>query len=89
MAEVALTNIVAGLDDGTRIEIPAGETINKKSGLTEDLYDQLKEAGAIGPPPAALADVIAEENEELQAEIEVRDARIADLEAALAAATKK
>jgi hypothetical protein len=75
MAEVALTRIVHGEEDGSRTVIEEGGSVKD---LPKDVVDELREAGAVGTPPAA-ASGLADERDALQA-------RVAELEAQLAEA---
>jgi hypothetical protein len=82
MATVALTNIKHGTEEGTMIEIEAGEKVSK-SDLPEGVYDELKENGAIGNPPVALDDdtdaaELAAQNDDLQKRVAELEAQLAD-----------
>jgi hypothetical protein len=85
MATVALTNLKIGKEDGSFTWIEEGEDV-KKSDLPEGVFDELKEAGAIGAPPAPReSDASAAE---LEAENDDLKKRVEELEAQLAAAKK-
>jgi translation elongation factor EF-Tu-like GTPase len=77
---VALTNIVHGLEDGTRVVVKAGEEIADQ--LEQDVVDVLKKTGAIGEPVVAAVNTAATE-EKAALEAEVADLK-AQLEEALA-----
>lgn len=70
MAEVAISTVVHGTEDGERLEFAPGEEV---TGLDKETLDQLRAAGSIGPATTlqdendrqALLDKIAE----LQAEL--------------------
>jgi hypothetical protein len=86
MATVALTNIKVGKEDGTYTWIDEGDDVKQSDFPDKETFEQLKEAGAVGTPPVpreqdASAAELAEENESLAA-------RVAELEAQLAAANK-
>src|SRR6266542_3742585 len=83
MATVALTNIHYGKPDGSRVEIDALEPV-KKSDFPDDVWEDLKEAGAVGPPPVAPEDEPSVA--ELQAENDDLAAQVKKLEAQHAAA---
>lgn len=70
---IALTGISHGLEDGTVITVAQGESI--PSSIKGEALKALKDSGAVGTPTVSVA------------EIDTRDARIAELEEALAAAT--
>jgi hypothetical protein len=83
MATVALTNIKHGNDDGTFVEFDEGDDV-KASDFPKGVFDELKEAGAIGTPPVpregdAAASELVEENDDLKK-------RVADLEKQLSEA---
>lgn len=80
MADVALTQIQHGTKDGV-IVIEQGMPVK---GLSADVVEALKEAGAVGPavPTIQEADEANAEREDLLAQVE-------ELKAKLALATKK
>lgn len=84
MALVAKTNIVHGKDDGSIIEIAAGE---EPKGLPKEALEDLKAAGIIGEPEETPAEVV-EENEELQQENAELQQQVEALKAQLAEAQK-
>jgi hypothetical protein len=61
MADIALTRIRHGNEDGTIVDIPEGEKIE---GLDEETVKALREQGAIGSPPTDHP-VYAEERQDL------------------------
>jgi hypothetical protein len=80
MATVALTNIKHG-DGEDMYEFAAGDKV-AKGDLPEGVYDELKEAGAIGAPPVAPED--EPDTAELRSENEDLQNRVRELEAQLA-----
>lgn len=75
MSEIALTDIRHGLDDGTVIEVKQGNKI--PSTIPGSALLALRDAGAVGEAPVT------------KEEISSKDARIAELEKALAEAQAK
>ena len=75
MSEIALTDIRHGLDDGTVIEVKQGNKI--PSTIPGSALRALRDAGAVGEAPVT------------KEEISSKDARIAELEKALAEAQAK
>lgn len=74
MADIALTNIIHGNDDGSVTRYEYGASV---SDLPADVRKQLKEEGVIGPEPMA--------NSEAQNEIEILKAQLLEAEARLEA----
>lgn len=75
MSEIALTDIRHGLDNGTVIEVKQGNKI--PSTIPGSALRSLRDAGAVGEAPVT------------KEEISSKDARIAELEKALAEAQTK
>jgi len=82
MPTVALTNIKHGNEDGSVTWIDEGDEV-KKSDLPDGVFDELKDAGVIGAPPAP-----TEADASLQEENDALQKKVADLEAQLAEAKK-
>lgn len=78
MAEVALTKIRHGNEDGSVIEIEEGGKVDK---LPSDVKDTLRELGSIGEPALTQADKDEEKEELLD--------RIAELQKQLAEANAR
>jgi len=77
MADVALTRIQHGNEDGSVTVVEENEPVK---GLPADVVKDLKAQGLIGSPPASPQeqDDLQEENDELRAQVEELKAKLAE-----------